>query len=125
MRHQSRARAFGGRSAGTAAVMVGHVVAETVDPDRLASASPALIRGVLRNQLGHRGLVFSDDLCMTPSYYAEGGMGAQARRRHQRRGRHHRPPRSERIQPSASENTGDEGQTNGNEGALAHRAIHF
>jgi beta-N-acetylhexosaminidase len=63
-----------------AAVMVGHVRVEAIDPQRLASTSAAVIRGVLRGKLGHTGLVLTDDLCMAPTFYAKGGIGASAGR---------------------------------------------
>jgi beta-N-acetylhexosaminidase len=47
-----------------AAVMLSHVVFETLDPDRPASLSPAIIGGALRGELGFRGLAITDDLVM-------------------------------------------------------------
>ena len=63
-----------------AAVMVGHVRIQAIDPQRLASTSAAVIGKVLRGTLGHRGLVLTDDLCMAPTFYAPGGIGASAGR---------------------------------------------
>ena len=56
-----------------AAVMVAHVVLPEVDPERIASLSPAVVQGLLRDRLGHQGLVITDDLCMTPVRHSTGG----------------------------------------------------
>lgn len=45
-------------------VMVGHVSHRGMDPRLPASLSPAVIDGLLRQQLGWRGVVISDDLMM-------------------------------------------------------------
>jgi beta-N-acetylhexosaminidase len=50
-------------AAGVASVMTAHVVLTGLDPDRPATLSPAAI-GLLREELGFDGLVFSDDLEM-------------------------------------------------------------
>ena len=44
------------------AVMSGHIVNDTLDPDVPASLSPATIDGLLRDQLGWNGVVVTDDL---------------------------------------------------------------
>jgi beta-N-acetylhexosaminidase len=45
-------------------VMTAHVVFQSIDPQRPATLSHAVVTGVLRQQLGFSGLVFSDDLEM-------------------------------------------------------------
>jgi beta-N-acetylhexosaminidase len=45
-------------------IMTAHVVFAAVDAERPATLSPAVIQGVLRNQLGYSGVVVSDDLDM-------------------------------------------------------------
>jgi beta-N-acetylhexosaminidase len=50
-------------AAGVAGVMVSHAVFTSLDPDRPASLSPAVVR-LLREELGFGGLVLSDDLEM-------------------------------------------------------------
>ena len=47
--------------------MVGHAIVPALDT-RPASISRTLVNGVLRKELGHSGLIFSDDLCMSPTY---------------------------------------------------------
>jgi beta-N-acetylhexosaminidase len=51
-------------AAGTRAVMTGHLVATALDPDRLATVSPQVTTGLLREQLGFRGAVMTDALEM-------------------------------------------------------------
>jgi len=51
-------------SAGVAGIMVCHAVFEALDAERPASISPQVIQGVLRRDLGFKGLVLSDDLEM-------------------------------------------------------------
>lgn len=46
------------------AVMVGHILVETLDPDLPASLSPAVVTGLLREQMGFPGVVCTDDLTM-------------------------------------------------------------
>jgi beta-N-acetylhexosaminidase len=54
-----------GIDAGVEAVMVGHLVYPALDPEKLpASLSKAVISGVLRDQLGFRGLVVTDAMDM-------------------------------------------------------------
>lgn len=49
----------------TDAIMTAHLVHRGLDPSgRPATLSPAIITGLLRDQLGHEGVVFSDDLQM-------------------------------------------------------------
>jgi beta-N-acetylhexosaminidase len=44
--------------------MPAHVVFEALDPERPATMSAAVVRGLLRERLGYAGVVFSDDLEM-------------------------------------------------------------
>lgn len=46
------------------AVMAAHILMTAIDPDRPASLSPAVVTGVLREDLGFDGVVFTDDLTM-------------------------------------------------------------
>lgn len=54
------------RDAGAAvsSIMTAHVVFEALDPGTPATLSPKIVTGLLRGELGYRGLVFSDDLEM-------------------------------------------------------------
>ena len=45
-------------------LMTAHVIFEAIDPELPATICPEVITGVLREKLGYRGLVFSDDLEM-------------------------------------------------------------
>lgn len=45
-------------------VMVGHLVYDALDPVNSASLSPAVMTGLLRNELGFNGVVITDDLEM-------------------------------------------------------------
>lgn len=49
---------------GVASLMTAHVVYETLDPDYPATMSVPVIQGLLREQLGYSGVVFSDDVHM-------------------------------------------------------------
>lgn len=63
--------------AGAPAVMVGHILMTQIDPDRPATLSHAVVTGLLREELGFDGVVFTDDLTMgaiTQSY----GLGEAA-----------------------------------------------
>ena len=51
------------RDAGVASMMTAHVVVESLDAERPATLSPTAL-GVLREELGWQGLVFTDDLEM-------------------------------------------------------------
>lgn len=46
------------------AVMVAHILMTQLDADRPASLSPAVVDGLLREELGFDGVVFTDDLTM-------------------------------------------------------------
>jgi len=49
---------------GVATMMVGHILIPALDPETPATFSPRVIRGVLREELGFRGVVISDDILM-------------------------------------------------------------
>lgn len=49
---------------GAPAVMAGHILMTAIDPERPASLSPAVVTGLLREELGFDGLVCTDDLTM-------------------------------------------------------------
>ncbi len=51
-------------AAGVETLMTAHVLYAGIDPDRPATLSPRLIQGLLREELGFNGVVFSDDLEM-------------------------------------------------------------
>jgi len=51
-------------AAGVGSVMIAHLVATSLDPDRPATLSPAVVTGLLRNELGFDGLVVSDAMEM-------------------------------------------------------------
>jgi beta-N-acetylhexosaminidase len=50
--------------AGVASIMVGHLVVEAIDPSMPALMSRRLVNDLLRNELGYRGVVTTDDLEM-------------------------------------------------------------
>ena len=50
--------------AGVDLVMTSHVVYPALDPDRPATRSPAILRGLLRDELGFEGVVVTDSLQM-------------------------------------------------------------
>ena len=49
---------------GAPAVMVAHLLVTALDAERPASLSPAVVTGLLREELGFDGVVFTDDLTM-------------------------------------------------------------
>lgn len=49
---------------GVPAVMVAHILMTAIDPEHPASLSEAVVTGLLREQLGFGGVVFTDDLTM-------------------------------------------------------------
>lgn len=51
-------------AAGVAAVMTGHILIPELDPDLPATLSPNAVRGLLREQLGFSGVVFTDAMNM-------------------------------------------------------------
>lgn len=67
-------------AAGTDAVMVAHITAPALEPDtsRVATNSPAVVTGILKQQLGFKGLVITDamDMAGLTSVYPEGGPAA-------------------------------------------------
>jgi beta-N-acetylhexosaminidase len=50
--------------AGLPMIMTAHVVFAALDPDRPATLSEAVVTGLLRERLGYRGVIVSDDLVM-------------------------------------------------------------
>lgn len=52
------------RSDPAPAVMVAHILMTALDPERPASLSPAVVSGLLREEMGFEGVVFTDDLTM-------------------------------------------------------------
>jgi beta-N-acetylhexosaminidase len=46
------------------AVMTAHIINRSIDKDYPATLSPAFIEGILRKELGFKGVVFSDDMQM-------------------------------------------------------------
>jgi beta-N-acetylhexosaminidase len=66
--------------AGTDAVMVAHITAPALEPDpsRVATNSNAIVTGILKQQLGFKGLVITDamDMGALTSVYPEGGSAA-------------------------------------------------
>jgi beta-N-acetylhexosaminidase len=51
-------------AAGLPMLMTSHVLYPALDPERLATASPRIAGGLLRGELGFRGVLWSDDLTM-------------------------------------------------------------
>jgi beta-N-acetylhexosaminidase len=64
-------------AAGVGSIMSAHVVYPAVDPDHPATLSARWIQGVLRDRLGHSGVVFTDDLEMG-AIVEHHGIGAAA-----------------------------------------------
>ncbi|MBR6108257.1 MAG: hypothetical protein IKQ36_00810 [Clostridia bacterium] len=54
----------GAAEAGADCVMTAHVLYPALDPDNIATLSPAVITGILREELGFSGVVISDDMRM-------------------------------------------------------------
>jgi beta-N-acetylhexosaminidase len=67
-------------AAGTDAVMVAHITAPVLEPDpsRVATNSPAIVTGILKQHLGFKGLIITDAMDMggLTSVYPEGGSAA-------------------------------------------------
>jgi len=67
-------------AAGTDAVMVAHITAPALEPDpsRVATNSPAIVTGILKQQLGFNGLIITDAMDMggLTTVYPEGGSAA-------------------------------------------------
>jgi beta-N-acetylhexosaminidase len=55
---------FAALASSTDAVMVAHVVNKKVDPKYPATLSPLFIKNILRDQMGYKGVVISDDMSM-------------------------------------------------------------
>jgi len=51
-----------------AAMMVGHVVIDAIDPDRPASHSKAVLEGLIRGRWNYQGVIVTDDLVMGAIY---------------------------------------------------------
>ena len=51
-------------AAGLAAIMTAHILFPALDPDLPATLSPAILTGLLRQELGFDGLIITDDLEM-------------------------------------------------------------
>ncbi len=51
-------------AAGAEGVMMAHIVAKAYDETQPASISPAVVTGLLRDEIGYQGLVVTDDLSM-------------------------------------------------------------
>jgi len=66
--------------AGVDAIMVGHIVVPALDsdPNHVATISPAIVNGVLRQELGFKGLVVTDALNMQglTKLFPQGGAAA-------------------------------------------------
>ncbi len=69
--------------AGVDAVMVAHILAPALDPEpnRVASISPAIVTGLLKQQMGFKGLVVTDAMDMNglTKLFPEGGAAAAGR----------------------------------------------
>jgi len=69
--------------AGVDAIMVAHILAPALDPspDRVASISPAIVTGLLKQQMGFTGLVVTDAMDMNglTTIFPEGGSAAAGR----------------------------------------------
>jgi beta-N-acetylhexosaminidase len=61
------------------AVMTGHLLVPALDPDHIATHSPRIVQGLLRDELGFTGLVISDGIEMAASAARYGIGGASAR----------------------------------------------
>jgi beta-N-acetylhexosaminidase len=66
-------------AAGVRAVMTGHLLVPALDPDRIATLSPRIVQGLLRDELGFTGLVITDGIEMAASAARYGIGGASAR----------------------------------------------
>ncbi|QWZ06905.1 glycoside hydrolase family 3 protein [Nocardioides panacis] len=65
--------------AGTSAVMVGHLDVRAVDPRTPSSLSHAVVAGLLRDELGFRGVAFTDSLQMAAVADRFGSAGSAVR----------------------------------------------
>ncbi len=60
------------------AMMLSHTLAHALDPEQPASRSSAVIKGLLRDRWGYRGILLTDDLSMFPIVHGRGGVGGAA-----------------------------------------------
>ena len=51
-------------SSGVDCVMAAHILYPALDPDNVASMSPAILTGLLREELGFEGVILTDDMLM-------------------------------------------------------------
>jgi beta-N-acetylhexosaminidase len=65
--------------AGTSSVMVGHLDVRAVDPGTPSSLSHAVVTGLLRDELGFRGVAFTDSLQMQAVTARVGSAGSAVR----------------------------------------------
>lgn len=61
--------------------MTGHLLCPALDPERCATLSPAVVSRAIRGEIGHRGVLLSDDLAMkalsgAPEDLAEAALAA-------------------------------------------------
>ena len=54
----------GAMDAGVDSVMVAHILYPELDPENIATVSPAILTGLLRGEMGYDGIVISDDFRM-------------------------------------------------------------
>ncbi|RYD31655.1 MAG: glycoside hydrolase family 3 protein [Verrucomicrobiaceae bacterium] len=60
-------------------IMLGHVNLTAIDPDRPASCSAKVARGLIREEWGMTGLLVTDDFAMAPISHGPGGIVRAAR----------------------------------------------
>ena len=67
-------------AAGVASIMTAHILIPALDEERPATLSPRIVDGMLKRELGYRGLVLTDDLEMKAisGKYGVGGRGCRA-----------------------------------------------
>jgi beta-N-acetylhexosaminidase len=65
--------------AGVPLVMLSHARYPALDPDRIASQSPRIVDGLLRSELGFRGVAVTDSL-EAEAVVSESGVGVSAER---------------------------------------------
>jgi len=65
--------------AGADALMTGHVVYSTIDPDYPASMSEVILRGLVREELGFTGLIVTDSIGMAGALLGAGDDGPTVR----------------------------------------------
>ncbi|RYD43146.1 MAG: glycoside hydrolase family 3 protein, partial [Verrucomicrobiaceae bacterium] len=57
-----------------AGIMLGHVNLTAIDPERPASCSAKVARGLIREEWGMKGLLVTDDFAMAPISHGPGGI---------------------------------------------------